>query len=248
LNPGATDNAEFENVLGFLGGGFANALHISGDHVDIRSLFSLLESEGLSKTLSSPSLTVLSGELASFGVGGSIPVESSILAASGIATTEVEFIDFGINLSVRPLVGEDGYITLDIVPEVSNPDATLTAQIRATSGTDPATTAFSSRVLRTSSRLRDGQTLLIGGLTERSRTDDTSQTPWLHNVPLLGWLFKDFSYADGDHELVIALSPVIVRDVPNDALLWAFPTGVELMHPPKDATNADAKSTNETKK
>jgi Flp pilus assembly secretin CpaC len=240
LNPGATSNAEVENVLGFLGGGLANALHISGDHVDIKSLFRLLESEGLSKTLSSPSLTVLSGELASFGVGGSIPVESSVLAASGIATTEVEFIDFGINLSVRPLVGEDGFITLDIVPEVSNPDASLTAQLRLTSGTNPATTAFSTRVLRTSSRLRDGQTLLIGGLTEHSRQDDTSQTPWLHNVPILGWFFKDFSYADGDHELVIMLSPVIVRDAPDEVSLWAFPTGIELMKGPKDARTASA--------
>ncbi len=240
LNPGATSNAEVENVLGFLGGGLANALHIIGDHVDIKSLFRLLESEGLSKTLSSPSLTVLSGELASFGVGGSIPVESTVLAGSGLATTEVQFIDFGINLSVRPLVGEDGFITLDIVPEVSNPDASLTAQVRATSGTNPATTAFSSRVLRTSSRLRDGQTLLIGGLTEHSRTDDTSQTPWLHNVPILGWFFKDFSYADGDHELVIMLSPVIVRDAPDEVSLWAFPTGIELMKGPKDAKTASA--------
>lgn len=225
-----TGNVDIDNIVSFLGGGFANSLSISGDHVDINSFFSLLESEGISKTLSSPSLTVLSGELASFGVGGSIPVSSTVLAGSGLATTEVTFIDFGINLAVRPLVGEDGFITLDIVPEVSNPDAVLTAQIRAASGTNPGTTAFSSRVLRTSSRLRDGQALLIGGLTEHSRVDDSSQTPWLHKIPILGWLFKDFSYADADHELVIVVNPVIVRDVPDEAPLWAFPGGAELMH------------------
>ncbi|MFN0243227.1 MAG: pilus assembly protein N-terminal domain-containing protein [Planctomycetota bacterium] len=231
LVPGATSNAEFENVLSFLGGGFANALHISGDHVDIKTFFSLLENEGIARTLSSPSLTVLSGELATFGVGGSIPIDQSSVTGTGVSQQSVDFINFGVSLSIRPLIDEKGFITLDVVPEITNPDAALTASIRQSSGSNPPTTAFSTRVLRTSSRLRDGQSLLIGGLTQHSQTDSSSQTPWLHNIPILGWLFKDVSYSDGDSELVISVSPVIVRDPPSEASLWAFPDAVELMNP-----------------
>lgn len=238
LNPGATDNAEFENVLSFLGGGFANNLHISGDHVDIKSFLSLLESEGIARTLSSPSLTVLSGELATFGVGGSIPIDESTLTGTGVSQGRVVFVDFGVSLSIRPLIDERGFITLDVIPQISNPDAQLTASVRQSSGTNPPTTAFATRILRTSSRLRDGQSLLIGGLTEHNRTDDSSQTPWVHKIPLLGWLFKDFNYADGDRDLVIVVNPVIVRDPPSEAPLWAFPDADELMMRP---ANGNAK-------
>jgi Flp pilus assembly secretin CpaC len=227
-----TDNADVQNVVSFLGGALINNFQISGDHVDINSLFSLLESEGIARRLSNPSLTVLSGELAFFGVGGTVPIESSFVtdfgsgvgstANSGILNTTTER-PFGISLSVRPLVAEDDMITLDVIPSVSNPDPELTRVIRQSTGTDPSTVAFQERALRTSARLRDGQTLLVGGLTERTRKDDSSQTPGLHEIPIIGWLFKGFSYEDTDRELVIVVSPVIIRDAPKSAPIWAFP-------------------------
>lgn len=184
---------------------------------------------------------MLSGELAFFGVGGSVPVQNSVVTqfggtggntqaggVSGILNQTVER-DFGIRLSVRPLVEEDGMITLDVIPSVSQPDADLTRQIRESTGQSLSTTAFQERSLRTSARMRDGGTLLIGGLTSHARTDNTNQTPFLHKLPIIGNLFKGYSYGDDDRELVIVVNPVIVREAPKEAPMWAFPDTHELM-------------------
>ena len=246
-------NTDIANIFSFLEGGLGNSFAASGGPVDISQMFNLLETEGITRTLSSPSLTVLSGELAFFGVGGTVPETQTVTTAfgsgiaaanvanSGIFTGVVER-DFGIRLSVRPLVDEDGYITLDVVPSVSNPDADLTTQIRQATGVPPPSVAFQERAMRTSARLRDGQTLLIGGLNERSRTDSSNQTPGLNQIPLLGWLFKSFSLGDDDRELVIVLNPVIVRDAPKEAPLWAFPATSELVptYTPPDKEHHEA--------
>ena len=252
------DNPDLRNVISFLGGGLSNRLQISGDHIQIDSLLSLLEREGIARSLSSPQLTVLSGELAFFGVGGTVPIQNSVVTqfggsggntqaggVSGILNQTVER-DFGIRLSVRPLVEEDGMITLDLIPSVSQPDSDLTRQIRESTGQSLATTAFQERSLRTSARMRDGTTLLIGGLTSRARTDNTSQTPLLHQIPILGNLFKGYSYGDEDRELVIVVSPVIVREAPRDAPLWAFPSTNELMQSVRPAKPAPKKTDDKT--
>jgi len=227
-----TDNTDVRDVVSFLSGGFVNRLQISGDHVQINSLLALLEREGIARSLSSPQLTVLSGELAFFSVGGTVPIESSfvtdVTGSSGVFNQTIER-EFGISLSVRPLVEADGMITLDLVPQISQPDADLTREIRDATGRPPTTTAFQSRSMRTSSRLRDGSTLLIGGLMSRTRNDNSGQTPFLHEVPVVGDLFKDYSYDDKDRELIIVVNPVIVREAPAEAPLWAFPTSKELM-------------------
>jgi Flp pilus assembly secretin CpaC len=232
-------NTDVSGIVSFLSGALGGQFAASGGPIDVKAVFDLLESEGLSRTLTNPSLTVLSGELAFFGVGGTVPVETSLTtsfgngipatgATSGILTGTVER-DFGVRLSVRPLVDEDGFITIDVVPSVSNPDADLTKAIRDATGTPPTTVAFQERSMRTSSRLRDGQTLLIAGLTQHARADTSSQAPWINRVPLLGALFKGFSYSDEDRELVIVVCPVIVRDVPKEAPLWAYPDSYELL-------------------
>jgi pilus assembly protein CpaC len=225
----ATDNADVAGLLGFLEGKLTGAAGISGDHVDIQGMFSVLENEGIARSISNPSIAVLSGELASFGVGGRVPINETSFSGTGIATGTVSFVDFGVNLAVRPLIGEDDFITLDVVPEISNPDARLTQQIQETSGTNPPTTAFAQRVLRTTSRLRDGQSLMIGGLREHNRGDDSGHTPGLNRIPLLGWLFKDFTYSDDDRDLVIVVHPVIVRDAPEAAQLWIYPDAQDLL-------------------
>lgn len=238
--PLGTGETAVRSILGFLSGGLTSQTQLGGEHFVIDTALSVLETEGIARSLATPSLTVLSGELATFGVGGQIPFTENLFSETGVSTTSVQFIDFGVNLAIRPLVDDRDFITLDIVPEISNPDAQLTAQVRVSSGTNPPTTAFSTRILRTSSRLRDGQALLIGGLTERNRTDSSSQTPWLHKVPILGYLFKDFDYSDGDRELVIVVTPAIIRDAPDGALLWAFPESGELRGAPAPGAEPQA--------
>ncbi len=229
----ATSGAgDIQEVFGFLGGAFQNKFQLSGNDWAIDTALSLLETEGIAKSLASPSLTVLSGEQAAFQVGGSVPFEQNVATDAGNAVLQgTNFVNFGVNLIVRPLVGKDGTVTIDVQPNISAPDASLTSDIRNSTGGSLSTTAFTSRSLRTSARLQDGQGLVIGGLNERSREDDSGQTPFIHKIPLLGALFKSFSYADQDRELVFVITPVVLRDPIPDVGLWAHGDVSEMMRP-----------------
>ncbi len=252
---GSGQRSDVQNVFGFLGGTLSNQLQVSGTHVAVDTVFSILESEGIARSLANPSLSVLSGETALFQVGGQIPIEESFATAVGVESlqTNVRFIDFGINLAVRPLVGDDGTVTIDFVPEVSNPDAQLTQLLSEATGQNPQTFAFKSRLLRTSARLEDGQTLLVGGLDQRGRNDQAGYAPWLAKVPLLGLLFQGFDYSDDDTEIVVMVRPSVLHDPLPEASLWIeadpgelfAPTYASLPQPPApegDAASGDAAS------
>lgn len=235
---GGGDDDDQQNVLGFLADGFTNQFQIAGDHYAVDAVMRLLESRGIARSLSHSSITTLSGEIGQFLVGGEVPIQTSFAPAFGTGATTgatpgvfntVEFRPFGVQLSVRPLVGERDVLTLDVIPEVSQPSADLTAQIRESTGTDLATTGFETRSLRTSARMRDGQALVIGGLVSRSATDSEARTPWFHRIPLLGWFFQRTSTGDDDLELVVVVAPEVVRE-PIDGLdLWAFPTSGDVL-------------------
>ena len=223
---------------------------MSGSNYAVDTLFRILEREGLARSLAQPSLTVLSGETAVFEVGGRIPIEDTFatnVEAQGILTA-VSFIEFGINLAVRPLVGERGDVTIDFVPEISTPDAALTQLIVESTGRNPATFAFESRLLRTSARLQDGQTLLVGGLDQRNRTDQNRYAPWISRVPLLGLLFQGFDYSDDDLEVIIMVRPVVLHDPDPEVPLWLFPRGDEVLRALRASLprRADSSETNHT--
>lgn len=245
---GAT-GAAIQNVLGFLNGVLTNELQYSGGGLAIASALSLLEREGIAQSLSSPSLTVLSGEVAQVQIGGEIPVPTAFAPAFGAVGTgaggaggaggaaaatpgvfsSVEFVPFGVQLQIRPLVGDDDTITLDVQPLVVTPDAVLTDTIRQTTGSAVATTAFQTRALRTSSRLQDGQALLIGGLLSNNTATNTASTPGLRSTPLLGRLFGGFNRNDQETELIVVVNPVILRAPVPDVALWAYPGRDELL-------------------
>jgi type II secretory pathway component GspD/PulD (secretin) len=90
-----------------------------------------------------------------------------------------------------------------LAPIVTTPDTALTSSIRQSTGTNPATSAFQTRSLRTSARLQDGQSLLIGGLLSRNTNDTQAGTPGVRDIPGLGWLFKNLNRTDDALELVI---------------------------------------------
>jgi Flp pilus assembly secretin CpaC len=237
--------AAIQNVLSFLNGSLLNELQYAGGGVAIDGAIALLEREGIAQSLSSPSLTVLSGELAQVQIGGEVPVPTAfapafgnVAAAPGTpgagATTpgvfsSVEFVPFGVQLQIRPLVGEDDTITLDVQPLVVTPDAVLTDAIRQSTGTAVATTAFQTRALRTSSRLQDGQALLIGGLLSNSTSTNTASTPGLRSTPILGRLFQSFNRNDQETELIVVVNPAILRTPIPDVALWTFPGRDELL-------------------
>lgn len=241
---GENGRSQVQAILSFLSGTLGGELQVATTKFAIDAAFSLLEQQGLARTLSSPSLTVLSGEQAQFQVGGEIPIPESFVPVLGGVTTgggstvttgttgifqTINFVPFGIQLTIRPLVEENEMITLDLLPRVVTPDAELTASIKESTGTNVSTTAFQTRSLRTSARLQDGQALLLGGLYSHDTNDTRAATPGLSDAPGLGWLFKGFNRSDNATELVVVLNPVVLRPPSPSVPLWQFPDGEELL-------------------
>lgn len=230
-NFGSVPESGARNILGFLTGTLVADTFIRSGEFAIRSVFSYLESLDLARSLSSPSLTVLSGEIAAFLVGGEVPIEQAFSPFFGGGETPgaagvfqfVEFREFGISLRVRPLVGEDGDLTIDVVPQVVTPDLTLTEGIQEATGSDQPTTSFKNRSMQTSARMQDGQAILIGGLVSRDKSDQQDFIPGVRDIPGLGWLFRRFTQNDEEVELVIVIHPVIMREPIPEVGLWAFP-------------------------
>ena len=222
---------DIQDVFSFLEGTLTNQLQLSGSNWAVDALFSFLEKEGVARSLANPSLSVLSGENAIFEVGGQVPIDESFGTQVGIegVFSTTSFIEFGVKLAVRPLVGENDFITIDFAPEIITPDAALTQALVEATGSNPSTFAFDSRLLKTSSRLADGQTMLVGGLQQTQRSDNDASGPWLSDVPLLGLLFQGFDYSDDDLEVVVMIRPSIVRDPLPDAAMWVYPGACEML-------------------
>jgi Flp pilus assembly secretin CpaC len=230
-----SSSTKVNNALQVLGGGLVNNLQIAGKDFAFDLLFSMLEKEGISKTLSRPTLTVLAGESAVFSAGGEVPVPTAF-APSGIVSggeigsntpgvfSGTTFKSFGVQLQVRAMVDEHDRITLDLNPTISTPDTLLTQEISSSTGSGLNTSAFNVRSISTSTRLRDGQPMVIGGLVSRDINDNRDFIPGASTVPVLGKLAESTSESDSERELFIIVTPTIVRELKHEVNLWQFPT------------------------
>ncbi|MEP4889540.1 MAG: pilus assembly protein N-terminal domain-containing protein [Aliiglaciecola sp.] len=232
--------SKIDNALQVLGGSLVNNLQVATKDFAFDLLFSLLEQDGISKTLSRPTLTVLAGESAVFSAGGEVPVPTAF-APSGIASDDqvgtntsgifsgTTFKSFGVQLQVRAMVDENDRITLDLNPTISTPDTLLTQEISSSTGSGLNTSAFNVRSISTSTRLRDGQPMVIGGLVSRDINDNRDFVPGVNNVPLLGKLTESSAEADNERELFIIVTPTIVRELVHEVNQWQFPSSEGLM-------------------
>ncbi|MEG3758961.1 pilus assembly protein N-terminal domain-containing protein [Pseudoalteromonas carrageenovora] len=222
-------SSTIENALQLIGGQLTNNLQLSTSQFAIDMLFSLLEQEGISRTLSRPTITVLAGESAVFKVGGEVPVPTSY-SPSGIASGQqgssgsvfsgTEFKSFGVELNVRALVDDKDRITLDLNPVISLPDTTLTAEIADSTGSSLNSSAFNTRSMQTSTRLQDGQPLIIGGLISTDSNSSHDFVPDGNGNSMLGKLSETTSKSENNRELIIVVTPNLVRDPVNTLRLW----------------------------
>ncbi|MCP8883582.1 type II and III secretion system protein family protein [Devosia sp. XJ19-1] len=169
---------------------------ISGT-VNLDLIINALESKGAVRTLAEPNLTTLSGQEASFLAGGEVPVR--LLDADGLGT--IEYKDFGVQLKFLPVVLSGDRIQIRLAPEVSEL-AGLTAN------GDPI---FSTRNLDSTIELRDGQSFAVAGLLQSNNVREQDQVPWIGDIPILGTLFRSSSYQKRETELVVIVTPRLVR-------------------------------------
>jgi pilus assembly protein CpaC len=181
-----------------------------GNGVQADQLLQALEERGVVRRLAEPNLTTMSGETASFLAGGEFPIP----VASNLGAITIEFKKYGVGLAFTPTVLGDGQINLKIEPEVSQIDPTTT--ITMGSITIPSLIV---RRANTTVELRDGQSFAIAGLLQSINTQDQKQLPWLADVPVLGALARSASYQKKETDLVIIVTPRLVRPArPGDML------------------------------
>lgn len=172
----------------------------AGMNVDL--LVHALENRGIARRLAEPNLVALSGDTASFLAGGEFPVPVS--ANDGKVT--VEFKKFGVGLDFTPTVLDGGIINLQIAPEVSQIDTTTTVKFN-----DIEIPGLFVRRAKTTVELRDGQSFVMAGLLQSTNNYDVRKFPWLGDIPILGALFRSTSFRRQETDLVIIVTPHLVK-------------------------------------
>jgi pilus assembly protein CpaC len=176
-----------------------------GTTVDV--MVNALEIKGLVRRLAEPDLVALSGDTASFLAGGEFPVPVAQPGSTGGAPLiTVDYKRFGVELTFLPTVLASGTINLRLAPSVSELD--FTNAVLVSGFRIPALT---KREARTTIELRDGQSFAIAGLLQANNRGDISQLPWIGSVPILGTLFRSTGYQQNETDLVIIVTPHLVR-------------------------------------
>jgi type IV pilus assembly protein PilQ len=163
-------------------------------------------SEGKAKVLSDPKITTLNNQAANINVTTQIPYVTSNVASTGVQTQTVSYVTTGIQLTVTPSINADGRILLIINPNVSQPSVTASAN------TQTGAPAVDTRNAQTSVLVRDGETIVIGGLISDSLQDTISKIPLLGDIPVLGWLFKKKTKIRTRNELLIFVTTHLLPD------------------------------------
>ena len=185
--------------FGFLVGQLSNRLQVA---------VNALEQKGLARSLAEPNLVALSGDTASFLAGGQIPIPE----VGSLGAVSFGYQPYGVGLSFTPTVLRDGLINLVIKPEVSQIDTSTTVTVAGTS-----VPGLITRKASTTLELRDGQSFMLGGLLQNTGNTAQDQLPWLGDVPVLGALFRSSQYQKNETDLVIVVTPHIVRPLrPTD--------------------------------
>ena len=193
-----------------------------------------LERKGAITTLAEPTLVALSGQTANFLAGGEfpVPVVQNGGGGGGVGSDDsssaitVQWKPFGVSLAFTPTVLADGVINMIVEPEVSSIDPTSSIVIN-----NLRIPGLQTRRAKTVVELRDGESFAIAGLLRTDFQDTVRQFPILGSIPIIGMLFKSTNFQRDETELVITVTPRLVKPVPANRL--AVPT--DRVGPPNEA-------------
>jgi pilus assembly protein CpaC len=181
--------------------------------MDMLGALDLSERLGLVTTITEPNLTALSGETATFLAGGEFPIP----IAQGLGQVTVQFRQFGVSLAYTPTVLSNGRISMRVRPEVS--ELSTNGAITLNGFQVPAIT---TRRTETTVELGSGQSFMIAGLMSANAQNLLDKAPGVGDVPILGNLFRSREFRKGETELVIIVTPYLVK--PVDAKDIKLPT------------------------
>ena len=190
----------------------APALSLQITHEESKAIVDALQEMGNLKIVSQPRIRTMNNQSALIKVGSDKPFFRTSSTTVGTAgqpvvseNTEVQTVTIGTILSLTPQISEDGWITMDISPVIT--------RLIATASSADGTTAPEVDIKQTSSlvRMRENTTVIIGGLIQDEHTKTTRKVPVLGDIPLLGYLFRGIYESTEKTELVIFITPTIVR-------------------------------------
>jgi pilus assembly protein CpaC len=188
--------------------GFLVARVLGGSNpIDVE--LNALEQKGLVRNLAQPNLVALSGDTASFLAGGEYPIP----VPGSLGQVTIEYKKYGVGLAFTPTVLKNGQINMVIKPNVSQLDPAHSVSIAG----GLSVPALTVREASTTVELRDGQSFMLGGLLQNDSQTSQDQLPWLGDVPVLGALFRSAEYQKNETDLVIMVTPHVVRPLrPTD--------------------------------
>lgn len=197
---GIVDNGYTGAGTGFTSGVPNGGLKVGVVYNDIAVFLSALEQVTDTVVLANPKVLALNKQLAEVHVGRNDGYLTTTTTESSTVQT-VEFLETGTKLMFRPFIGDDGFIRMEVHPEDSN------------GGLNPAGLPFKSTTEVTSNvMVKDGHTIVIGGLFRESSTSARSQVPGLGNIPFAGYLFRNQRDNTQREEVIILLTPHIIKD------------------------------------
>ncbi|MBY0404345.1 MAG: hypothetical protein K2X66_10640, partial [Cyanobacteria bacterium] len=194
------------NVAQTLGGGITQAFSVNKLFL---GALSALEEKRKLKSLAEPTLTLLSGEKASFLAGGEVPIP--VLGTNGQIT--ITYHEFGIRLNIIATVTDDGKIHMQVAPEVSTVDPTnsITTNLVTVPG-------FATRRMQTTLEMADGETFILAGLFSQEEADALSRFPGLGNLPVIGAALTGRNSDRRKNEMIVLIKPEIITTQGGDGL------------------------------
>ena len=179
------------------------------------AMIDALEQEGFVTSLAEPNLTAMSGQTASFTAGGQfpVPITGSAATTGGVPTITVEYKTFGVSLSFTPTIIDAQHLNLRVRPEVSELTTVGEVSVPITSTQVVTIPALTLRTAETSLELASGESFALAGMLMHTSQQLVSKVPWIGDIPILGAVFRSDRFQRGETDLVIIVTPYLVRPV-----------------------------------
>ncbi|WP_299380711.1 type II and III secretion system protein family protein [uncultured Kiloniella sp.] len=221
FNDGLTNAAFSTTTSSILATSPPNLLGITstvGKYFNLNVLIDALAQDELVTILAEPNLTAVSGETATFLAGGEFPVPVGSNVEDGVRTISIAFKSFGVSLAFTPTIISENRISLRVRPEVSQLSSDGAVVL-----SDLEIPALSTRRAETTVDLGSGQSFAIAGLILNNQTQVANKVPGFGDIPILGRLFKSERFQNSESELVIVVTPYLVKPSNNPIALPTDP-------------------------
>ncbi|MEA3385307.1 MAG: type II secretion system secretin GspD, partial [Thermodesulfobacteriota bacterium] len=214
-----------DTALGIGLGGFAYSLYGAGG--DLRSLINLLATTTKTNILSAPNILAVDNKESKIEVVQEVPTATTTTATTteSTLTQSIQYKNAGIILTVTPSINESGLVSMELTQEVSEPGSSIPV-----GGEKKLYPSFKTRKTMTNLVVQDGHTIIIGGLMKTTKIKGRSGIPFLKDLPVLGYLFGWRSYTDDKTELLMTITPHVIRSEEQaDALTQEFSQKVKFL-------------------